>query len=131
MKTEELRREASRLGIKNYSRIRKVELEKLVNEALEAEQNVENVEEVVEATETVGRRGHALGFENREFASKSEAIRILHFDDGMSINEIHKQLGVRYQMVHNVIKRALEDRSEEHTSELQSRGHIVCRLLLE
>src|SRR5690625_6076636 len=25
----------------------------------------------------------------------------------------------------------LIDRSEEHTSELQSRGHIVCRLLLE
>src|SRR5690625_6185308 len=24
-----------------------------------------------------------------------------------------------------------EDRSEEHTSELQSRGHLVCRLLLE
>src|SRR6266508_3256506 len=27
--------------------------------------------------------------------------------------------------------RATEVRSEEHTSELQSRGHIVCRLLLE
>src|SRR5690625_4974680 len=25
----------------------------------------------------------------------------------------------------------LQDRSEEHTSELQSRGHLVCRLLLE
>src|SRR5437660_9448575 len=25
----------------------------------------------------------------------------------------------------------LEFRSEEHTSELQSRGHLVCRLLLE
>src|SRR5437660_5327133 len=25
----------------------------------------------------------------------------------------------------------LEERSEEHTSELQSRGHLVCRLLLE
>src|SRR5690625_5880741 len=25
----------------------------------------------------------------------------------------------------------LEGRSEEHTSELQSRGHLVCRLLLE
>src|SRR5690625_6775511 len=25
----------------------------------------------------------------------------------------------------------LEQRSEEHTSELQSRGHLVCRLLLE
>src|SRR5690625_2583812 len=27
--------------------------------------------------------------------------------------------------------RALRKRSEEHTSELQSRGHLVCRLLLE
>src|SRR3989442_6349676 len=26
---------------------------------------------------------------------------------------------------------AAEDRSEEHTSELQSRPHLVCRLLLE
>src|SRR5690625_6713375 len=26
---------------------------------------------------------------------------------------------------------ALIERSEEHTSELQSRGHLVCRLLLE
>src|SRR5690625_2372240 len=28
-------------------------------------------------------------------------------------------------------RRAMDDRSEEHTSELQSRGHLVCRLLLE
>src|SRR5439155_14174857 len=27
--------------------------------------------------------------------------------------------------------RTSADRSEEHTSELQSRGHLVCRLLLE
>src|SRR5690625_6737245 len=27
--------------------------------------------------------------------------------------------------------RRKNDRSEEHTSELQSRGHLVCRLLLE
>src|SRR5690625_6420405 len=27
--------------------------------------------------------------------------------------------------------RIQEERSEEHTSELQSRGHLVCRLLLE
>src|SRR5207253_11418000 len=27
--------------------------------------------------------------------------------------------------------RGAESRSEEHTSELQSRGHLVCRLLLE
>src|SRR5215510_16139177 len=28
-------------------------------------------------------------------------------------------------------QRAAHRRSEEHTSELQSRGHLVCRLLLE
>src|SRR5690625_7113285 len=34
----------------------------------------------------------------------------------------------------NVYPKEIEseiDRSEEHTSELQSRGHLVCRLLLE
>src|SRR5690625_6620798 len=31
----------------------------------------------------------------------------------------------------NLITFLDESRSEEHTSELQSRGHIVCRLLLE
>src|SRR5690625_6877964 len=30
-----------------------------------------------------------------------------------------------------VLKEAATLRSEEHTSELQSRGHLVCRLLLE
>src|SRR5207253_11056492 len=29
------------------------------------------------------------------------------------------------------VVKARTDRSEEHTSELQSRGHLVCRLLLE
>src|SRR5690625_5341374 len=32
------------------------------------------------------------------------------------------------ELVNGVVVR---DRSEEHTSELQSRGHLVCRLLLE
>src|SRR5439155_13129935 len=31
----------------------------------------------------------------------------------------------------HIRRRALTPRSEEHTSELQSRGHLVCRLLLE
>src|SRR5437870_9450858 len=37
-------------------------------------------------------------------------------------------------LLHDVVEDTnaeLEDRSEEHTSELQSRGHLVCRLLLE
>src|SRR5690625_6183277 len=29
------------------------------------------------------------------------------------------------------MSREIDARSEEHTSELQSRGHLVCRLLLE
>src|SRR5690625_3348549 len=40
------------------------------------------------------------------------------------------------QILYNLVGNALEFtdeglRSEEHTSELQSRGHLVCRLLLE
>src|SRR5690625_6886135 len=34
-------------------------------------------------------------------------------------------------MVHIPSPAPRMDRSEEHTSELQSRGHLVCRLLLE
>src|SRR5690625_6508129 len=30
-----------------------------------------------------------------------------------------------------ISKNTTKNRSEEHTSELQSRGHLVCRLLLE
>src|SRR5690625_6658666 len=35
------------------------------------------------------------------------------------------------QLPHQGIARQWFTRSEEHTSELQSRGHLVCRLLLE
>src|SRR5690625_6336318 len=38
--------------------------------------------------------------------------------------KIQNDLGSDIMMV-------LDERSEEHTSELQSRGHLVCRLLLE
>src|SRR5690625_6069075 len=43
--------------------------------------------------------------------------------DGLFINTDFDAVGVNQQV-------DLE-RSEEHTSELQSRGHLVCRLLLE
>src|SRR5690625_5685806 len=54
-----------------------------------------------------------------------------------------RQLPDRYQQVFNLYvideyshkqiseKLNISIRSEEHTSELQSRGHLVCRLLLE
>src|SRR5690625_6279107 len=35
------------------------------------------------------------------------------------------------QVAQSTSQTAIPPRSEEHTSELQSRGHLVCRLLLE
>src|SRR3989442_6108137 len=44
----------------------------------------------------------------------------------------HYQLGERAQPgIHNGSSVLADGRSEEHTSELQSRPHLVCRLLLE
>src|SRR5690625_5794044 len=34
-------------------------------------------------------------------------------------------------LLHGASTESVLERSEEHTSELQSRGHLVCRLLLE
>src|SRR6266508_6353628 len=45
--------------------------------------------------------------------------------DGFSVLA---ELRERYPTISIVV---LSARSEEHTSELQSRGHLVCRLLLE
>src|SRR5690625_6503304 len=46
------------------------------------------------------------------------ALRIVGTHGSMLVDLLRPQLEVR-------------TRSEEHTSELQSRGHLVCRLLLE
>src|SRR5690625_6856978 len=51
---------------------------------------------------------------------KDEAIRILEEDPYQYVFDIE---GFGFKTADN--------RSEEHTSELQSRGHLVCRLLLE
>src|SRR5690554_6958823 len=38
---------------------------------------------------------------------------------------------IKNTFLHNMMLKAVGIRSEEHTSELQSRPHLVCRLLLE
>src|SRR5690554_7571094 len=45
---------------------------------------------------------------------------LLHDFGGCSALEVVESIGLEFA-----------DRSEEHTSELQSRPHLVCRLLLE
>src|SRR5687768_17921256 len=55
-----------------------------------------------------------------------------HFCGGESIEEseaVIQQLA-KYR-VRTILDFSVEGRSEEHTSELQSRLHLVCRLLLE
>src|SRR5690554_7498745 len=47
--------------------------------------------------------------------------------DQLLERNIRRYLG----MNRNRVNTAIHDRSEEHTSELQSRPHLVCRLLLE
>src|SRR5207253_8611034 len=42
-----------------------------------------------------------------------------------------KVLDKKLQLLSEHLEAFLGNRSEEHTSELQSRGHLVCRLLLE
>src|SRR5690625_5845593 len=46
---------------------------------------------------------------------------------------IHHPTNTRWKSTHIPIEQTVAHkiRSEEHTSELQSRGHLVCRLLLE
>src|SRR5690625_7864157 len=65
----------------------------------------------------------ALGFEPRGIAADrlrrfTIAAALSARPDRLEISDLHLELDRM-------------NRSEEHTSELQSRGHLVCRLLLE
>src|SRR5690606_3782440 len=59
----------------------------------------------------------------RSFLLVHEALRRQNYD-GVPVREIFEQLAQR-------LRNAWDARSEEHTSELQSRENLVCRLLLE
>src|SRR5438045_1284249 len=52
-----------------------------------------------------------------------------HLDDGGQVSA--QSLGGLPFLVIPLLHRGRRDRSEEHTSELQSLRHLVCRLLLE
>src|SRR5690625_5602617 len=63
--------------------------------------------------ETNQKQGFIWRLMNDEYLNEAE------------IFQVAKTVGFIIPKVFNVV------RSEEHTSELQSRGHLVCRLLLE
>src|SRR2546422_5473514 len=70
-------------------------------------------------------RSQKWGVENEEFV---ETVKIL-------MNSIQQPEPQRIELIDEAISVHQNfdrlDRSEEHTSELQSRLHLVCRLLLE
>src|SRR5690625_6091139 len=83
-----------------------------------------HVEVAIRSRESAGAqlRGQNLPLANP--APSCEA----HPGSGISTPCGHKPC---YLKAGHTTARDLRQRSEEHTSELQSRGHLVCRLLLE
>src|SRR3712207_8001832 len=62
--------------------------------------------------------------ENRSDANHIEQLRLLRLKENTPSHNIK-------DLQHLIVKLRSPSRSEEHTSELQSRQYLVCRLLLE
>src|SRR5690625_1032821 len=66
-------------------------------------------------------------FEGQDLLSLSpEQMRKMRRDIQIIFQDPYASLNPRH-----TVEKIIGERSEEHTSELQSRGHLVCRLLLE
>src|SRR3989442_5825408 len=66
-----------------------------------------------------------------ELIAEEMSLRDLRKARKLTQARVAKVLGVTQDSVSRLEKRSDLLRSEEHTSELQSRPHLVCRLLLE
>src|SRR5690625_3488493 len=71
-----------------------------------------------------------------DFVTKNEKFQTLLKDLGKHLiakkpNSLEDALKQTMDDNGMTVEEHINDRSEEHTSELQSRGHLVCRLLLE
>src|SRR2546430_12623969 len=74
-----------------------------------------------------------VGEVNRQLASfeSIKYFRILPGDFSPESGELTPSLKVKRKVVAERYRPLIEERSEEHTSELQSQSNLVCRLLLE
>src|SRR3712207_7218377 len=63
--------------------------------------------------------------------SRAEAQQATRARIAAAAAELHEEVGIARTTVADIARRAGVQRSEEHTSELQSRQYLVCRLLLE
>src|SRR5690554_3681982 len=85
--------------------------------------------------------GGVIGLElGSVYARLGTEVQVIEFADsiiptmdktmGKELTRVLKKLKIKFSLSHKVQK-VTNNRSEEHTSELQSRPHLVCRLLLE
>src|SRR5690625_703289 len=86
--------------------------------------------------ENIRRRADEEVAKARKFAVEGFAESLIPVRDSLeaALNQEDQTVEVLFEGVQTTLKQldsAFERRSEEHTSELQSRGHLVCRLLLE
>src|SRR5690625_5350390 len=79
----------------------------------------------------VSQQGRGV-FVSAEGSSASFRLPDTNLDDPEELRQILELLiAVEVAATALAAERRSKQRSEEHTSELQSRGHLVCRLLLE
>src|SRR5690625_6706361 len=62
---------------------------------------------------------------------QATAQDILEHNKEADIFQYNDHVYINVESMENIKTNDFQKRSEEHTSELQSRGHLVCRLLLE
>src|SRR3712207_8122754 len=92
------------------------------------EDGIPIVETAVDVGETFGTGRASAAFADASTDSRLGVIYVVHNDGtGVEVARIDAQQGARIGEDHVVGG----SRSEEHTSELQSRQYLVCRLLLE
>src|SRR5690625_1744475 len=64
------------------------------------------------------------------FDYPSKTFGILGISNEIGMFDAYEEKGEKIRQAYKIVENGFI-RSEEHTSELQSRGHLVCRLLLE
>src|SRR5439155_24831756 len=69
--------------------------------------------------------------ESQRRGRSGEGRRALIVGAGDAGEMLLRELGRSSVLEYDILGFVDDERSEEHTSELQSRGHLVCRLLLE
>src|SRR5690625_2620769 len=91
-----------------------------------------------EIVELIAKCQHPDGYLNTKFGNPGQRPRYVNLEMGHELyNYGHlmqaavARLRIGRGQDDLLVQIALRARSEEHTSELQSRGHLVCRLLLE